>query len=137
MPRIKLVRVHTTKYGSYYNRIAAKASQDISDWEDVTHEELKFLKSPDGKRTLINQKEGFEDYIIVEKVEKSISSNKLKSIQSLIQKAKDEQEKIKEEKKQRAMLEQQKKEEQIKKAEERKIEEAKRLLAKNGMKVLE
>jgi len=117
MPLIKLFRVYD-KYINYddYEKVIV---QGISDWEEVTDDELLILK------TYKYKVKGFDDVVIVEKLPEGTPVELIKSIKELIA--------TEEKKRQLAKTKEEKRKEELKKQREAKaIENAEKLLKAAG-----
>jgi DNA polymerase II small subunit/DNA polymerase delta subunit B len=132
MPRIKLIRVHnniihcdTCNYTFCQNAKLFETNEQ-SEWEDVTEEELKWLQSPQGKKRL--SKYNTEIVILEDITSKKTIDGFIENIKKFIQ---DEQEKEKEEIKKQEEAQQKRKA----LAEKKQIERAKKVLEKSGIKV--
>lgn len=128
MPKIKLIKVHdvgTDCYncGTYIKDIVF---DDMSPWQEVTEEELQWLQTWEG-RSILQKKNTF--MVILE----DITSKK--TVDGFIQdiKAFVKDQEIKEEERKRKYIEAEKKRKAA--AEQRKIEKAKKLLEKSGIKI--
>lgn len=119
MPKIKLFITDT--YAEDYSFL-----QEYSiGWQEVTEEELKFLKSLEGQKILNNNYKNNYTVIIYEDVTKDIP-NLIENIKEYIEK---EKEKIEKEK----VLAAKKREEAKAKKEAKEIEKAKKLLEEKGI----
>lgn len=124
MPLIKLIKVYSLDYErEYYD--PERVTADMSDWQEVTHEELTLLQSWKGREVLGRDNISVQVY---EDVTDEINAY-VTDIRDYIQKlaAKEAAEKEKARKVN---------EERKKKAEKTKIERAKKLLEKNGIKTV-
>lgn len=123
MPKIKLFKVYPT-YD--YNSIESYLHQtDLSDWEEVTEEELDILKTFIGYNYL-KDKDLF--MVVWEEVKSSVVHDYVKDISAYINK-------IKKETQERDQKLKAEREERKKKEEQKKIEQAKKLLKQNGIDV--
>ena len=123
MPKIKLFKVYP-KYD--YDSMESYLSQtDLSDWEEVTEEELNILQTFIGYDYLKN-KDLF--MAVWEEVKSNVIHDYVKDISAYINKIKKETEEMH----QKLKAE---REEREKKEEQKKIEQAKKLLKQNGIDV--
>lgn len=127
MPKIKLV-----KLTGYYDNSDdfREVIQSYSDWQEVSEEDLSFLKSREGSTFLYNQCAHHnycnESIVILEDVPKETTSKYIGSIREVIQKEKDRIELEKKTKAEKQAIYKQKQ-----KAKE--IEIAKKLLQEEGL----
>lgn len=127
MPKIKLIRI----YDTYYDiDISSYATNSLSDWEEVTEEELRYLKSPHAQKALANiSPSGYNNVIILEEITcKKLIQNTISSVKGFIKKEQELQLKEEKAKKERSLA-------LKKKKEAKEIEKAKKILLDAGLSV--
>ena len=129
MPKIRLIKVYSNYCGecdSGNNLVY----DDLSDWEEITDQELKIITSPQGQRILrqynnTNPPHYFHVVVFEDCTKKETIKDKIEDISKFITK---QQEKI--EKQERVAAAQKKKHKAA--AEKRKLEKARKLLEEAG-----
>jgi len=123
MPKIKLIRIHDS---SYYEDTNISQS-DLSDWEEVSQEDLDYLLSWESMSVFV--KDRIKIVVLEDVTSKENIRGYIKNIKNFI---KEQQIKQEEKAKKYKAAEAKRKAE----AEKKKLEKAKKLLEKSGLKII-
>ena len=125
MPKIKIVKVYG--YTDYDDDNNIRNMEDFSNWQEVSDEDLAFLKSAHGMKVLQNQTKPNVDILIIEDITSEKVINKfITDIKEFTKKEKEKLEQELELKAKRAL-------ERKEKEKQKKIEEAKKVLKESGL----
>lgn len=130
MPKIKLIKVHDAGKSCDYCEHYVKDYflEQMSDWQEITEEELKWLQSWQGRN--YTNKQNVAVVILQDITDKKTVAGFVDDIKKFVEqeeiRKKEQEQKYKEAEKKRKLA-----------AEQRKIDKAKKLLEKSGIKINE
>lgn len=127
MPKIKLIKVYDTRSGcDYCDYVKETLVEDMSPWQEVSEKDLQWLESWQGRHML--QKKNTALVILQDITSQETVTGFIHDIKKFVEE--EDKREIEREKKRKLAAEKSKLA-----AEQRKIEKAKKLLAKSGIKV--